>query len=90
MELSQIFTIVGNLLKYITWIIGFFLIVRAIIDIPIANANQNPNAKDEAYMKLGAGVVLVALGAIIPTLIDQLMPTDINLTGALFKQIFLP
>ena len=72
MDQTQIMTLVGNLLQWIVGAMGVFFVIRGLIEIAVANSNDNPNAKDTAYLKLATGVVLGVIAAIIPTIISYI------------------
>ena len=72
MNQTQIMNLVGSLLQWIVGAMGVFYVIRGLIDIAVANSNDNPNAKDTAYLKLATGVVLGVIAAIVPTIISYI------------------
>lgn len=69
---TQIMNLVGSLLQWIVGAMGVFYVIRGLIDIAVANSNDNPNAKDTAYLKLATGVVLGVIAAMVPTIISYI------------------
>lgn len=86
MDQQQIMNLVGLLLQWIAFFMGGFFVVRGLIDVAIANSNDNPNAKDTAYLKLGTGIVLGIIGTLIPDIIDLLIP-ELDLNSGLIMPI---
>lgn len=72
MDQTQIMNLVGSLLQWIVGAMGVFYVIRGLIDIAVANSNDNPNAKDTAYLKLATGVVLGVIAAMVPTIISYI------------------
>lgn len=72
MDQAQIMNLVGSLLQWIVGAMGVFYVIRGLIDIAVANSNDNPNAKDTAYLKLATGVVLGVIAAMVPTIISYI------------------
>lgn len=72
MDQTQIMNLVGSLLRWIVGAMGVFYVIRGLIDIAVANSNDNPNAKDTAYLKLATGVILGVIAAIVPTIISYI------------------
>ena len=72
MDQTQIMNLVGSLLQWIVGAMGVFYVIRGLIDIAVANSNDNPNAKDTAYLKLATGIVLGVIAAMVPTIISYI------------------
>lgn len=72
MDQTQIMNLVGSLLQWIVGAMGVFFVIRGLIDIAVAHSNDNPNAKDTAYLKLSTGVVLGVIAYIIPAIISYI------------------
>lgn len=74
MNQATIINTIGQLLQYLVGAFGAFFIINGLIQIGLAQASDNPNAKDVAYLKLSAGLGLMVLAIVIPTLLNKLVP----------------
>ena len=68
---SDMASIVKTILKAICMIVGSLFTVIGVIKFAISHANEDGPAQQKAIMMMATGILLVAIGLIVTSLIDK-------------------